>query len=451
MRFRPTSIAGRLALASAVLVLVGLAVAAGGMALTLGHFVRGQLDQRLDAEIASIASVLEVRDGSLSMRRRVEAPPFDRARSGWYWQVRSGDQSLRSASLAQAELTVPATKGGGPLDLLGLLPFSGDGEGPRGEVLHVRVQNRVIDGTAVQIAVSAPARALTGPLWNAVAPAAAAVLVLALALGGASLVQLRLGLKPLNRLAGDVADVRAGRATHLPRGGQPAELQPLVAELNRLIDDNAEGLARARGHAANLGHALNTPLASLALSLAEGSEAEDAARLELVRRMQDRIRHHLGRARTAAIEGSSRRRTDIAAHLNDLLDALEKIHADRHIAVSRDVAPAVMAACEEQDFDEMTGNLLDNACKWAAATVWVSAKRQGATVSIVIEDDGPGLAGPDVARAMARGQRLDETVPGSGFGLPIARELAELYGGSLTLEPRQPAGLRVTLSLPAAA
>jgi signal transduction histidine kinase len=233
---------------------------------------------------------------------------------------------------------------------------------------------------------------------------------------------------------------------------QPLEILPLVSELNGLLEQNAANLERARRHVANLAHGLKTPLATLAIALS-GRGRDTASELHsLVVLMERRIRHHLGRARAAALSGPTRAQTPIAPRIDDVVDALAKIYADKRIALAQEVPRDLAVACEQQDFDEMAGNLLENAFRWARGRVEVHAHRDdGRSVAIVIEDDGPGLRPDQIPQVLRPGERLDESAPGFGFGLPITRELAELYGGELNLDASPLGGLRVTLRLPVAA
>jgi signal transduction histidine kinase len=232
---------------------------------------------------------------------------------------------------------------------------------------------------------------------------------------------------------------------------QPLEILPLVSELNGLLEQNAANLERARRHVANLAHGLKTPLATLAIALSERGHETTSGIHSLIGLMERRIRHHLGRARAAALSGPTRAQTLIAPRIDDVVDVLRKTYADKRIGFTQDIARDFAVACEQQDFDEMAGNLLENAFRWARSRVDVHAHRDGGrSVAIVIEDDGPGLRSDQIPQVLRPGERLDESAPGFGFGLPITRELAELYGGDLNLDPSPLGGLRVTLRLPVA-
>lgn len=285
-----------------------------------------------------------------------------------------------------------------------------------------------------------------GPLLEAMRTLALSLGVLGIALIGAMLIQVRLGLRPLERLRRAVAEVRAGLRDNVPEA-QPSEVKPLADELNALLVQNAANLERARKHVSNLAHGLKTPLATLAISLQKQTSNSEGLH-DLVVLMDRRIRHHLGRARSAALGGPLRMRTAIASRTDDLVLVLGKVNAHKEIDFVNTVPPGLAVACEQQDIDEMLGNVLENAFVWCRSKVTVSSREDGRSVVLIIEDDGPGLSPEQIALAMQAGRRLDERSPGFGFGLSITSELAELYAGSLTLDRSPLGGLRVALRLP---
>lgn len=231
---------------------------------------------------------------------------------------------------------------------------------------------------------------------------------------------------------------------------QPLEILPLVSELNGLLEQNAANLERAAPRCQPRAWPQDAAsLATLAIALSERGRDAAGDLHSLVVLMERRIRHHLGRARAAALSGPTRTQTLVGMHIEDVCNALSKIFADKRIALTQDMPGDLAVACEQQDFDEMAGNLLENAYRWARNKVEVRAHYDdGRSVVIVIEDDGPGLRPDQISQVLQPGKRLDESAPGFGFGLPITRELAELYGGELNLDASALGGLRVTLRLP---
>jgi len=460
------SLGRRLLLGAAVFVVLALAIAAIVIGFVLHRFVQGQIDQRLDTQVNFLASTVRVAaDGDLSLDGSADGPPFDRPGRGWYWQVSGLRNLLRSRALGDDTLDVsglplppppppPPDRTGSPPPPPRAVPppRPADGPGPGGEALHYRIQHVVIDGVPVEIVATAPRAAVMGPLREAMVTLGLSLLVLGAALLLAIVLQVRLGLRPLDRLRGAIAEVRTGRRATVPEE-QPAEVRPLVSELNALLKQNAANLERARAHVANLAHGLKTPLATLGVALSAGGDggSEDRRKLaELVDLMERRIRHHLGRARAAALAGPTRSQTPLAPAIADLGNVLAKVHAGRAIAFTADIPAGLAVACEPQDFDEIAGNLLDNAFKWSTTSVTARAVAEGRWVLLQIDDDGPGLSPEQVTHLLKPGQRLDETAPGFGFGLSITRELVDLYGGSLNFATAPRGGLCVNLRLPTA-
>jgi signal transduction histidine kinase len=267
---------------------------------------------------------------------------------------------------------------------------------------------------------------------------------------GAVLVQVRFGLEPLRRMGRALGAIRGGATARL-EGDFPAEIEPLAAELNALLDHNEALVERARTHVGNLAHGLKTPLSVLTneAGRSQGPLAELVGRqVALMRRQVD---HHLARARAIATGSILGARTDVLPVLDDLGRTLERIYADKGLAIELACAPELAFRGARQDLEEMLGNLMDNACKWAAARVSVRADAApGQVLQIAIEDDGPGLPPSRRAEVLERGRRLDEQVPGTGLGLAIAADLAQLYGGRLVLDAASTGGLRALLVLPAA-
>ena len=427
MKLKHASLSRRLLVGAAVFIALALVAAAIVIGFVLHRFVQGQIDQRLDTQIVFLSSMLTATDDSvIALAGNADGPPFNRPARGWYWEVVGPRNVLRSRSLEGANLDIPDFRRPPREER----PAPAEGVGPRNTALHFRIQQVTVGRNPVTIVVSAPRSAVNVPLREAMTTLAISLVLL--------------GLRQA------VADVRTGRSERVP-AEQPLEIQPLVSELNGLLEQNAANLERARRHVANLAHGLKTPLATLAIALSERGRDGANELHALVVLMERRIRHHLGRARAAALSGPTRAQTLIAPHIDDVGNALAKIHADKRITLMQHVPREIAVACEQQDFDEMAGNLLENAFRWARSKVEVHAqKNDGRFVTIVIEDDGPGLRPDQIPQVLRPGERIDESAPGFGFGLPITRELAELYGGELNLDNSVLGGLRVTLRLPLA-
>jgi len=441
------SLALRLVLGAACWIVAALL--AGGLALSaiVQDDVERGFDARLDVLLQGLVAVAERgRDGALVLARGVGEPRFERPLSGWYWQVSdAGGPILRSRSLWDEALA-----GGGPPAVAEAA--ARDVAGPDGERLRLLERDIALPGFAERLRF-----AVAGPRAEIEATVRAFNRTLAWSLGAlggglllALLIQVRFGLQPLRRVRQAIAAVRTGRAQRL-EGRFPTEIAPLSDEINALLAHNAQVLERARTQAGNLAHALKTPLSVLTneAAAAGGPLAETVARQAAV--MRGQIDHHLARARTAAAGSVLGARTEVAEVAQDLRRTLARIHADRGLALEVRVPPGLAFRGERQDLEEMLGNLADNACKWARTHVVVAAAAEAGSLVLTVDDDGPGLSESQREAVFGRGKRLDESVPGSGHGLAIVREIAELYGGSATLGASPLGGLRATLALPAAA
>ena len=252
----------------------------------------------------------------------------------------------------------------------------------------------------------------------------------------------RSSLLELLRLRERVVAVRKGAEPRID-GDYPSEVQPLIDSLNELIADREKSIARAHATAGDLAHALKTPLAML--NTANSREAID----ELVDRMKRQVDYHLARARVAA-SGASGALCPIAPCAAAIVRTVSKLYADRQLEIVESIPADLQVCVRNEDLEEILGNVLDNACKWARSKIEISAAASGAVIEITIDDDGPGLPEAQRAKVLERGVRLDEAAPGSGLGLAIVRDLAELYEGAVSLENSALGGLRVRLTLPAA-
>ena len=263
----------------------------------------------------------------------------------------------------------------------------------------------------------------------------------------------RRAFSPLDTMRTRLADVRRGAAGEL-RGEYPAEVQPLVDDLNAMLAHNDRTVGRAIAKAADLAHGLKTPLAVLSAEaerLAAQGRAESAEVVaEQVSRMRRQIDYQLAQARAAASGSPLGGRTPVAQVVDGLVRALRRLDEGRGIAIDAEIGERLAFRGRAEDLEEMLGNLMENACRWAAARVHVSVAAAGGRLAIAVDDDGPGLAPELRESVLRRGVRADEGAPGSGLGLAIARELAELYGGSIALESSPAGGLRARLDLPAA-
>ena len=277
------------------------------------------------------------------------------------------------------------------------------------------------------------------------------VLLLALIAMIAGFVQVRRGISPINNLRARLAAVHEGRDSRV-EGTYPNEVQPLVNDLNALIDQREQAVRRAIAKAGDLAHGLKTPLAILGHEAERASSTghvEIAAVVEQqVARMRRQVDYHLAHARAAASGAAPGARSSIFESAEGLTRAVRRLYAERGLALDAHVPVDLSVRVQREDLDEMLGNLLDNACKWARSQVTITALTTGDGIQIDVEDDGPGLPEGMRDAALLRGVKADEGGSGSGLGLAIVRDLAEVYTGSISLESSPLGGLRARLRLP---
>lgn len=452
------SIARRMLVTAAVWSAVVLAVAGWSLAA----FYRAETDQQLDSTLGdtlrTLANAVDSDDAGLVVFDEAKLPKdekFGMALSGRYWAFLDIDGRGRVARTKQSPsffdvrpdvagevIASAAAQPGVTLHL--------DGAGPADKQLRIGVQAVKLSRREPPLLLyaSIDRTAADEGVGNFTLRLGVALGVLAIGIVIGVVVLIRYGLRPLHEIQDKLGDVRAGRRDTLD-GEYPGELTPLVKEINTLIVQNRKVVERARTHVGNLAHALKTPLAVLK------NEAKGAERLsEVVRRqteaMTSNVNHYLKRAQAAAQAEVLGARTEVKEPVEGIARMLERLHRGKGVAIDVDVDPKAVFRGERGDFDELVGNLLENAAKWCKSRVNVTVTRSDDGIEVKVDDDGPGLPAEHRAKALERGKRLDESEPGTGLGLSIVTELADIYGGQLHLEDSPLGGLRARLELPAA-
>ncbi len=444
---RPSSLTLRLILGAGLWTLFALIVVGVVLSFLFRQTVERSFDARLNVLLESLIVSAEYdRKQGVYLSGSLPDPRFEQPYSGWYWQItpRTGtvmiSRSLWDRELAQ-DLSQPAPQ-----------PRQYYAIGPDDEQIRVIERDIIFPDAdaSVRFAVAAVTTENKQQVARFVGAIVIALGLMGLGLLGAVIIQVRYGLRPLRSLRRELERVRSGTVDQL-EGRYPAEIAPVVGELNQLIEHNAEVLARARTHVGNLAHALKTPLSVLVNETDADSSALSITirrQLEVMRRLVD---HYLIRARTAAAGKVIGTRTPVAPAMHSLKSTLEKIYASRDLSIVVDGGEKLSFRGERQDFDEMLGNLMDNACKWAKSVVHVTSERRDNQLVFLVEDDGPGIGDAQREAVFSRGQRLDEATPGSGLGLSIVRDISGLYGGGIELDRSELGGLKAVLTLPAAA
>jgi signal transduction histidine kinase len=455
---RGSSLATRLYLSATAWVVVILAITGIVLSSVYRQASERAFDRRLNLYLRTIIAEVATPDATPDQFQSLGEPLFELPLSGWYWEIARTDTDKIDprASRSLWDRKLPKLEDQG-VELSAAGIRQGYVDGPEGQNLRMveRPVDLGIDGKFV-VTVAGDASEIFEETRTFDYYLAGTFVALSIGLVLTTIFQVRFGLAPLKRISDSIADIRSGRAERL-EGEFPVEIAPLARETNALIDANRKIVERSRTHVGNLAHAIKTPLSVLVNEASARAGDPFAAKvLEQADVMRDQVAHHLERARIAARVTIIGTVTEVEPVIAALQRTMEKIHRDRDIAIHCLVAEGAKFRGERQDLEEMVGNLVDNACKWATARVFIEAlvERGGASdptplLRILVDDDGRGLSAAERAQVSRRGQRLDESKPGSGLGLSIVVDLAALYGGGLTLGNAPIGGLRAELVLPA--
>jgi len=463
---RANSLALRLFLWATAWTVVILIVTGIALSTLYRHAVERAFDRRLDVYLRTlVADVASPEEGVDKFPQSIGEPLFELPLSGWYWQVTRLDSKKPEVHSSRSlwDSGLPRLPNSGAVS--SAEARQGYADGPEEQQLRIVERNIDLgDDGRYLISVAGDAseiddetRSFDRAIGMTFAALTAALLI-------TTALQVRFGLAPLKRISASLAAIRSGRAERL-EGDFPVEIAPLARETNALIDANREIVERARTHVGNLAHALKTPLSVIVNeATTRGNDPLAHKVLEQTDIMRDQVARQLERARLAARSTVIGTLIDVPPVVTALARSMEKLHRERDIAIDVDVPAHASFRGEQQDLEEMVGNLVDNACKWAQSRVAIEvvADRPGpdaaksetsesvekSRVRIIVDDDGPGLSPAEREQVALRGARLDETKPGSGLGLSIVVELADLYGGVLTLGTAPIGGLRTELALP---
>lgn len=421
-----------------VMVIVGLVLAQTSLWLFevgLQRYLEAGL--RNDSENLLVALVRG--PGGVQLDEQRLSPAYQRPFSGHYFRIDFGDNHWRSRSLWDQELPqLPQAGLKGNLQL-----------GPEGQQLLVLRSDYKRFGQSISISVAqdyTPVRESFRLMRQVGLVLGLAALLLILIL---QRVTVRRALRPLETAREQIAQLQQGQRSQLDTQ-VPAELEPLVAQINHLLAHTEDSLKRSRNALGNLGHALKTPLAVL-LSVASSEQLKDQPQLakllrEQLQQVQQRLNRELNRARLAG-ETLPGALFDCDSELPGLLATLNMIHGE-HLELSYQVRPGLQLPWDREDLLELLGNLLDNACKWADAEVRLSIEQTPECFQLIVEDDGPGIPESQRDQVFSRGTSLDEQTAGHGLGLGIVRDIVDVWGGTLQLQESPLGGLKVLIELP---
>ena len=424
---------------------IALALITTGLMLT--YFYRDHIEEHYDAHVFShLKELVEAShiesDGSLVLDSYPTDPRFHEPLSGWYWEIRhNGRPVARSTSLGDE--TFDLTHDHGP-DVMHVHELMG----PNQQMLRVQVLEFAVPGSESPLTylASAPIMTITSDVENYQGHVQMSLLVLGIGLMLAVVLQVRVALRPLNSIEEAIGEVRFGRSKKLPRSF-PVDVQPLVDELNRLLAHNTFLLKRARNQLGDLAHSVKNPLTVIANEARQMPKEQRQLLTEQTRDISRSIEHHLSRARTYGQANVMGFRTAVRPVAEDLAFVMRRTYKQRELEIHLSGLDDCWFGGEAQDLEEMLGNLLDNACKWADHEVWLRGELSDDRMRLIVEDDGPGIPEPQYEKVVQRGFKIDEASSGHGLGLSIVQEIVNLYGGKLRLARSARGGLRAELDL----
>ncbi|MGP9826840.1 ATP-binding protein [Ectopseudomonas khazarica] len=433
------SIQRRLGLGLAgTLLLAGLVLAQASL-WVFDRGLRAYLEDSLRDEAQGLLTALVRGPSGLQLDERRLDPSFQRQFSGHYFRIDFSDRSWRSRSLWDRELLKPSGTG----------MQAELADGPQGQLLLIYRADYRRYGENLSISVAQDYQPILQSFrhmqWVGLGLGGAALLLMLLA----QRYTVRRALRPLEQVRQQIVQLQQGRRSDLD-AQVPEELESLVAQINHLLAHTEDTLKRSRNALGNLGHSLKTPLAVL-ISLAGREELAAHPQLraslrEQLQQIEQRLSRELGRARLAG-EVLPGARFDCAQELPGLFATLSMIH-DRGLSLDWQAPPGLVLPRDREDLLELLGNLLDNACKWAAQRVQLTVEEDADGYRLCVDDDGPGIAAERRDAVLGRGTRLDEQVAGHGLGLGIVRDIIEAWNGHIELQDSPLGGLRVMVRLP---
>jgi len=453
-----SSLVRRLVVLAAAWSLAVLVVAGLALSLFFSHAATARFDDELTDALDSLLAGTSVEAGVITPPAFTD-PRSLRAYSGEYWQIAIPNATgglhavARSRSLWDRVLAPPPDGLGALAKAQGTAIFY-DSSGPLAQRLRVAAsQVRLADAPTPVVFLAAEDRtSVDRGVRTFITTIAVALALLGAGLIAAVIIQVRVGLQPLFALRREVAAVRTGRMERLV-GPYPVELEPLASELNALLAHNQEVVERQRTHVGNLAHALKTPLSVILTEAGHAGGALASIVTRQAQSMSQQVDHHLRRARAAARTHGAGERTEVRTALEELSRTLEKIFHGKVDHIHLRCPEELWFLGERQDLLEIAGNVMENACKWCVGQVRVTAsiaRPPSGQFLLVVEDDGEGLAAEERLAVLRRGERLDESAPGSGLGLSIVDELVRAYGGAVGLGASDLGGLKVEMTLPRA-
>ncbi len=444
---RPLSLQLRLLVLAALLLMVSLGLVGVALDAAFHRSSEAGLQARMESLVYLVLAAIEVSDdGGFQVEDEPGDPRLGQPGSGFYASA-LGDRGrwMSPSSLAVSLPGLPVINAGeqhfetaGADSAFYTLQYGVSWELSNGSMLPLSV-NIYVDPQVLQPEL----KAFRNGLWKSLGTAG---LILVLA----QVVLLALGLKPLRRITEHIADLESGESDRL-EGDYPRELETLKRNINHLLDTEKANQERYRNALDSLAHSLKTPLSVIGASLPADNSAKNAAIEHSVGDMQRLIATRLQRA-AISTRRSMAQAVEVEPQVERVLQSLKRVYSHKMISTDVNITPGLTFFGEQRDLLEVAGNLLDNACKYGEGRVRISAcgldaQDPRAGISMVVEDNGPGIADHERESLLQRGVRGDERVEGHGLGLAIVLELVSAYDGDIEIGQSDLGGARISVRL----
>ena len=407
----------------------------------LANLFEVHVEQRVQSELTNhlnqlIVSLREPQPGKFKLKKPLSDPRFSKPFSGLYWQVSDKNGViLKSRSLWDFNLDEgPSSRSSNGLQEYTI-------RGPENSKLFSVVQNVIMDAGSGEkfflMTVSLDHMEITKAVDRFSYDLALALLMLAVVLIIAVLIQVSIGLLPLKQLQNEITELQEGKRQSLT-SDYPVEIMPVIEEINDFLQSREISAERGRARAGDLAHGFKTPLSILSAQARRLEKAGQQESTIIIRQqistMNQHVERELARAKLQSIQPRTNARTNIQEDIDKLVSTFRQLPSDKDIIWQTEIPAGLEIHMESGDFKEVCGNLLENARKWATATVSIRARKSGSNrITLEIEDDGPGVDPDDMKQILQRGKRLDETIQGTGLGLAIAKDIMQAY--NFHLEP----------------
>jgi signal transduction histidine kinase len=446
---RSRSLRLRLMTLAAVSIAVTLTIAGLSLAYIFENHIERLIEQDLEIRWLELANAFALKADQPILSRELSDARYQRPGSGAYWRVTDGGVArLRSRSLWDQDIE--------PTDFVDLTPTGKAVEqrGPNGSTVYMMEREVTLNGDAgprmFRLAVALDASPVSALRQSFTIQVVLALILIGLVLFGGAWLQASFGLRPLKLLRNELALVNRGGKTNLA-GHFPEEVAPLVEDLNRLLARQEDLIRKARDRAGDLAHGLKT---SLTILQGEARRSESKGELNTANLLREQIalmRHHidreLSRARTFGATAAGGTLTDVKKTVDRLIDIIRRMPRGELIVWENRTPEGLRLRMDSDDFGETVGNLIDNARKWAKSSVRVSALTSQKDVSIIVDDDGPGVPLEARALILRRGERATAGGEGAGLGLAISMDILAQYDTALTIEDAPAGGCRVRFAV----